>query len=496
MPVPFKGNYIAGRFNRPTKGTELISEDPGDLLVPVGKLIVTPEQVEPAVEAAAKGFPSWSRQPLSQRIAKMRALQRVLRGRQPSLIRLVCQEAGKPIGEARREVERLVDKVDEMITLGLKLIHPFQVAAAPGIQGECRFRPLGVLAVIGPFNFPAHTPASHIVPALLTGNTVVFKPSEITPFVGQAIAECVDAAGFPPGVFNLVQGGSEVGERLATHPKVAGILFTGSTAVGSAIKEATLKEPQKCLALEMGGKNAALVLADADVELAARETAVSAFSMAGQRCNATSRILVNRRLLKTFLNRFLEMVDRVKIGYPLEEGVLMGPMVSHDAVAKFQRYMRLAEEEGFETLRAGKALGKWGKRRGYYVTPAAHLCEHPSRNKSLHYRREEIFGPDAAIHGVRDDEEAIAINNEVPYGLITSVFTRNRAHFEKIFPQIDTGMVNLNRGTIFSSGKLPFGGTKASGSFKPAGLFSPYYCTVPVALLNDTRPLPKRSLPL
>jgi acyl-CoA reductase-like NAD-dependent aldehyde dehydrogenase len=283
---------------------------------------------------------------------------------------------------------------------------------------------------------------------------------------------------------------------MVTHPKVAGILFTGSTAVGSAIKEATLKEPQKCLALEMGGKNAALVLADADVELAAREIAVSAFSMGGQRCNATSRILVDRRLGKQFLKRFLEMVDRVKIGYPLEEGVLMGPLVSHEAVAKFQRYMRLAGEEGFETLRPGKALGRWGKRRGYYVTPAVHLCEKPSKNKSLHYRREDIFGPDVAIALVKDDEEAVALNNEVPYGLITAVFTRNRSRFERLFPRIDTGMVNLNRGTIFSSGKLPFGGTKASGSFKPAGLFSPYYCTVPVALLDDTRPLPKRSLPL
>jgi len=190
------------------------------------------------------------------------------------------------------------------------------------------------------------------------------------------------------------------------------------------------------------------------------------------------------------------MVDRVKIGYSLEEGVLMGPLVSHDAAAKFQRYMKLAQEEGFEILRKGKALGTWSKRRGYYVTPAVHLCEKPDRNHSLHYRREEIFGPDVAVYFIRDDEEAVAINNEVPYGLITSIFTRSHAHFERLFPQIDTGMVNFNRGTIFSSGKLPFGGTKASGSFKPAGLFSPYYCTVPVAVLKDTRPLLKRSLPL
>ncbi len=174
----------------------------------------------------------------------------------------------------------------------------------------------------------------------------------------------------------------------------------------------------------------------------------------------------------------------------------MGPLVSHEAVAKFQRYMRLAHEEGFQTVLAGKTLGHWGSRRGFYVTPAVHLNEQPARNQSSRYRREEIFGPDVEIHLVKNEAEAIALNNEVDYGLVTSVFTRSRSRFEKLFPKIDTGMVNFNRGTIFSSGKLPFGGTKASGSFRPAGLFSPYYCTVPVAVLQDARRISERSFPL
>ena len=266
--------------------------------------------------------------------------------------------------------------------------------------------------------------------------------------------------------------------------------------MGAAIRAATVREPQKCLALEMGGKNAALILSDADVELAARETVVASFSMGGQRCNATSRIIVDRRIAKKFLSRFLELVDQVKIGYPLEEGILMGPLVSHEAVVKFQRYMKLAQEEGFEVLRPGKALGKWEKRRGYYVTPGVHLCEDPSKNRSLHYRREEIFGPDAQILCARNEDQMVAINNEVSYGLITSVFTRSRKRFGELLPKIDTGMVNFNRGTIFSTGKLPFGGTKASGSFRPAGLFSPYYCTYPMAILEDGRPLGQRNLPI
>jgi acyl-CoA reductase-like NAD-dependent aldehyde dehydrogenase len=156
--------------------------------------------------------------------------------------------------------------------------------------------------------------------------------------------------------------------------------------------------------------------------------------------------------------------------------------------------MKLAQEEGFATLLAGKALGHWGKRRGYYVSPSVHLVEEPAKNRSLHYRWEEIFGPDVAIFLAKNEEEAVSLNNEVPYGLITSVFTKSRARFERLFPKIDTGMVNLNRGTIYSSGKLPFGGTKASGSFKPAGVFSTAYCTYPVAFLEDRRPLKTRSL--
>ncbi len=496
MSVPFRGNYIAGRFIRPTKGTELISEDPGDLFDPVGRLVVSDEAVDPAVAAAQKAFPKWSALTPAQRIAKMKALRRVLDRRQAALSALVAREAGKPISEAAREVNRLLAKIDEMVTAGLQLVRPYSVQVDRGVRGECIWRPMGVLAVIGPFNFPAHTPGSHIIPALLAGNTVVFKPSEYTPFVGQAIAECLDAAGFPPGVFNLVQGVSSAGVRLVGHPRVAGILFTGSTAAGQAIKKATLDAPQKILALEMGGKNGAIVLEDAPLDLAAREIAQAAFSMAGQRCNATSRVLLHRRIAKKFLEEFLPLVDRIKIGYPLEPDVLMGPLISHDAVAKLQKYAKLAEEEGFETLRKGKAPGLWGKRRGYYATPSVHLCERPERNASAHYRKEEIFGPDVAVYFVKDEEQAAALNNEVPYGLVTSVFTRTPGRFRRLFSRIDTGMVNFNRGTIFSSGKLPFGGTKASGSFRPAGLFSPYYCSYPVAVLEDSRPLAARRLAL
>jgi len=493
--MPYRGNYIGGRFTRPNKGVELISEDPGDLVAPVGRLIVSPEVAGAAVEQAAKAFPKWSSSTPASRRAKLKAFQRVLKRRKHDLMVLLAREAGKPIQEAEREVQRSIEKIDEMVGAGLKLLKPYSVAVERGVQGQCRYRPLGVMAVIGPFNFPSHTPASHIIPAVLTGNTVVFKPSEYTPFIGQCLAECLHAAGFPAGVFNLVQGGSEVGKRLVEHPAISAVLFTGSTAAGQSIRSANIKNPRLSLALEMGGKNAGIVLRDADLDLAARETALAAFSMSGQRCNATSRILVERSVLKPFLEKFLHIADRIRMGYPMEEGVVMGPLISHDAIAKFQRYMKLADEEGFEALRKGKALGKWGNRRGYYVTPSVHLCEKPGRSQAGRYRTEEIFGPDVAIYAVKDEAEAVAINNEVSYGLITSVFTRSKNRFQKLLGAIDTGMVNFNRGTIFSSGKLPFGGTKASGSHHPTGMFAPYYCTHPVAVLQDSRPLALRAYP-
>lgn len=495
MPVPFRGNYIAGRFVRPTKGTELISEDPGDLFDPVGRMIVSEEAVDPAMAAARKAFPKWSGLTRAQRIAKMKAFRSVLVKRKSILIALTAKEVGKPIVEATREIDRLVSKVDEMIDAGIKLIDPYSVEMDKGVRGECVWRPLGAMAVIGPFNFPAHTPGSHLIPALLAGNTAVFKPSEFTPFVGQALAELFDAAGFPPGVVNLVQGGASVGVKMVAHRDTAAVLFTGSTAAGQAIKKATLDAPQKLLALELGGKNAVIVLEDAQLDLAAREIAQAAYSMAGQRCNATSRVIVHRKVAKRFLEEFLPVVEQVKIGYSLDPDVLMGPLINHESVAKFQKYAKLARDEGFETLREGKAMGIWGKRRGYYVTPSVHLCERPEKNSSPHYRKEEIFGPDVAIYIVKDEEQAVAINNEVPYGLIASVFSRNRNNFKRLFPRIDTGMVNFNRGTIFSSGKLPFGGSKASGSFRPAGFFSPYYCAYPTAVLEDSRPMAARRLP-
>jgi len=495
MSLRWRGNFIGGRFVRPAAGLSMVSEDPGDLDRPLGTVRASVGAVDEAVAAAARAQPGWAATPVARRRAVLARWQRVLRRRAATLVTLIAREVGKPRWEAQREVDRFIARVDETSTMAWPRVRPYGVPVASGVRGRCEYRPRGVLAILGPFNFPAHIPGSQFLPGLLAGNTVVFKPSELTPFVGQFLAECAVAAEMPAGVFNLVQGAGAVGSRLVRHPAVRGVLFTGSSAVGEQIRRAVLDQPEKCVALEMGGKNAAILLDDADLRLAAREIAVSAFSMAGQRCNATSRVILHRRVAKPFLELFLRLVGQLAIGYPLDPGVFMGPLVSRAAVEKYRAAQARARREGYAVLRPG-GTASIASRRGYYVRPSVHLCERPGPlPPSVRYRVGEIFGPDVAIYIVRSADEAVAINNEVPYGLVTSVFTRRRATFEALSPRLDTGLVNWNRGTIFSAGGLPFGGTKASGNHHPAGIFMIEACVYPVAVLEDRRPAGARDCP-
>ncbi len=487
MRLRWRGNFIGGRFRPVASGRAIVSEDPGDLDHPVGTIRVSLAAVDEAVAAAAAAQGRWAATPVARRARALKRFQRAVRHRAPALSRLIAREMGKPLWEAKREVDRLIARVDETITDAWARVRPTTVAVASNAQGECRFKPRGVLAVLGPFNFPAHLPCGQIVPGLLAGNTVVFKPSELTPFVGQSLAECMLKATLPAGVFNLVQGGGNVGALLVQHPAVQGILFTGSAATGRRIQRVTLDDPKKLVALEMGGKNAAIVLDDADMTLAARETAIGAFSMAGQRGNATSRIILHRRHAAVFLKQFLAIADGLTLGYQLDPEIFMGPLVSRAALEKYQAALAAARREGYDPLRPGGPT-RVPSRRGYYVRPSVHLWpRRPGRMPAAaRYRVEEIFGPDVAIYLIDSVDDAVAVNNEVPYGLVTSVFTRRRRTFETVFRRVDTGLVNWNRGTIVSAGQLPFGGTKASGNGRPAGAFAIESCVYPVAVLGPT----------
>ena len=382
----------------------------------------------------------------------------------------------------------MINKVDVTIQDSLKLIQPLVIPnIMENTQGSCEYRPLGVMAVIGPFNFPGHLPNGHIVPALITGNTVVFKPSEKTPMTAQIMAECFQAAEFPPGVFNMIQGDKEVGRRLCVHENVDGILFTGSYEVGTRIKQDTLQQHWKLLALEMGGKNAAIVTADANLDLAIHETLVGAFITAGQRCSSTSRIIVDSKILDQFVERFHDRAKAFTIAHP-SKNPFMGPLIDSASVDRYMKFLGIATREGCELVMRGKALEL--ETQGNYVAPSICLVQNTAVEsvKKSTFQQTELFAPNVAIMGSDSLEHAVALANATQYGLVASVFTQSRAAFESAREDLEAGLINWNKSTVGASSRLPFGGFKKSGNHFPTALTSVFYCTTPIASLAVEEP--------
>jgi succinylglutamic semialdehyde dehydrogenase len=463
----------------------LRSVSPADPSDEIGVFAVADEAaVETAVARARKAFPAWRDAGLEVRAAVLRRFRDVARSRAPELGELIAREVGKALWDARAEAALLAPKVDVTLDDGMRLVA--DVVAAPGQRAT--YGPRGVLAVYGPFNFPAHLPNGHIVPALATGNGVVFKPSDQAPGVGDWMARLWREAGLPDGVLEIVQGGPETGRALAAHPDVDGVLFTGSYAVGRAIREATLDQPHKILALELGGCNAMVVCADADLDLAVAEAAFSIAATTGQRCTCARRLFVERPVLDAFCDRLRDVLARLRVGPPIEEGVFMGPLVSRVAFERLVRYRSLAAEAGGE--------------RVLHVEPdlpppyvGAGLVRFGSTRQDHPYQRDEIFGPEAALYPVDDIDEAIAAANDSDYGLVASVMTRDRTKYERCIGRIRTGLLNWNKATVGASGRLPFGGIARSGNDRPAGVSATVYCTIPQAHLESEAGFDPNALP-
>ena len=479
-------DFIDGRWAPPPapEGT-LDNRSPADLSATLSQHPWATGQVDRAVEAARAAVRK-QRAP-SESVALVRRIGAVLKAREEELARAIALDVGKPLWEARTEAQACAAKAAITADDGMKLVAPFP---APGQAGaECRFRPLGVLAVLGPFNFPVHLPNGHVLPALACGNAVVFKPSEVAPHAAEVYARCLEEAGVPAGLFNLVQGGPGVGAKLAAHEGVDGVLFTGSWSVGQAIARATVSQ-SKLLALEMGGKNAALVLEDADEDKALYDVLFSAFVSAGQRCTAASRaILVGPPArADAFAKRIAALASRLVVGHPLDEGVFMGPLASEGALRKFEQGQPQGAD--VETVLAARRLSPRGL-AGAYTSPSVHRVH---RRAGSAYEQEELFGPDLAVHAAASVEEAIAVANATPYGLAAGVHTKSREAFERCLRDLECGVVNWNAPTVGASGRLPFGGLKRSGNHRPAALWSTLYCSAPVAILSGETALDRRKL--
>ncbi|MBX3040491.1 MAG: succinylglutamate-semialdehyde dehydrogenase [Bdellovibrionaceae bacterium] len=488
-----KGDFIDGRWVSTDRADGSFQDlSPADLNDQIMTVSFRHDHVDEACRAARRAFKEWSRTSFEERKAKLLKLKELFDAHTEQMAQLIARDTGKPLWDATTEAKALGNKIDITANHSMKLVSEEHIAnALPQVEGVIRYKPRGVMAVVGPFNFPAHLPNGHIVPALLTGNTIVFKPSEQTPAVGQLYAELVEKAGFPAGVFNLVQGDGESGRRLCAHEEVDGVLFTGSYEVGLKIKQETINHYWKILALEMGGKNATVVWDDADMDKAIYETLVGAYMSTGQRCSCTSRLIVHDRIADEFTERFYQAAKKLVVGH-WSENPFMGPLINGAAVEKYLRFQEIANRENCETLMRGKVLDL--KHKGHYVTPSIHLVKKFDPNST--YQKNEIFGPNLAIYRSSDFNEAMKIVNSSGYGLVMALFSKDRGLYEQALVDARVGLLNWNRTTNGASSRLPFGGMGKSGNDRPSAHFAVQYCTVPVASLEDPTPFERaRVLP-
>jgi aldehyde dehydrogenase (NAD+) len=328
-----------------------------------------------------------------------------------------------------------------------------------------RRKPWGVAAVITPWNFPFAVPLWMLGPSLLEGNTVIFKPSEDTPAVGQRLVELFEEAGFPPGTVNLVHGGGEVGEALVRNPGVNIVLFTGSYEVGRRIQQFSADFHDRIVACEMGSKSAVIVCEDARLDLAVSAAVISAFKTSGQRCVSAGRILVHQRLVKPFADQFVATAQRLRIGCPLDASNFTGPVIHHGAVEKIAFYNDLAHKEGHDILLAGGRMTDADHAPGCYMSPFVYRAQHSPNSRAL---REEVFGPHVAIIPFQDNDHAVRIYNDTDYGLSLAVITEDYRAMRWFRDECEYGMGYVNLPCIGAEVHLPFGGVKKSGNGHPS----------------------------
>jgi succinylglutamic semialdehyde dehydrogenase len=471
-------DYVDGSF-RPLVGEGIVTRDPAAPASVVWAGSPVAQHAEDAVASARRALSPWIALGLDGRRAHLERWREVCVRHAARLSAAISREVGKVRWEADLEAKIVAEKVT--ITLEervLARISGFEVAAGPGKTGICSFRPHGVMAVLGPFNFPAHLPNGHFVPALLAGNTVVLKPSEKAAAVGQLLAELAHEAGFPAGVFNVVQGGGAIASRLATHHEVDGVLFTGSFPVGRRILEANLDTPGRIVALEMGGSNPAVVMGSADLRRAAIECVRAAFATTGQRCTCTRRVIVDEEIADRFIPMFLRLASTLVVA-SADDGVpaFMGPLVTAEARDAVLRAQAALSRRGRLLLEATPL-----DRAGHFLAPGAVEVERFERAGD----EEEIFGPFVQISRARGLDDAVAQSNATNFGLAASLFTSDEDEWRAYFAGVRAGCINWNTGTAGASSKLPFGGLGRSGNHRPAGAFAVDACAYPVASMVDT----------
>jgi alpha-ketoglutaric semialdehyde dehydrogenase len=452
-------NLIGGEWIPSSGGARYAIHNPARPEECLGEFANSTEaDVKAAVDAAASEAQAWASIPAPQRGAVLFRFSQLLEESKNELARIVTLEQGKALSEAVGEVGRAAAEARFMAAEASRPAGHTFPSERPGSSCYTVAEPLGVIAAICPWNFPVVAPVRKIAPALAWGNTVVFKPSSLTPWSAVYLMGLLEQAGVPPRAINLVTGqGSVVGEALIHDARVPGISFTGSTSVGMHIYEAAARRLSK-VQLELGGKNPAVVMDYEDLDNAAREIVAAAFLCSGQRCTAISRVVVGEAQADALAERILCHVGRIKVGNGLEPGTTMGPLVSHGQLRSVERYVRQGVDAGCALLTGGGPLTTNPEQEGYYFAPT--VFDRVPGNSPL--ALEEMFGPVLPIIRVRDLDEAITIANSTRYGLAASLFTSRLSHIHEFTSRVAAGMIHVNHGTA-SQAHVPFGGVKDSG---------------------------------
>jgi len=450
-------NYIRGEWVSIRQGRELEVRNPADQDEVVGKgFLASTREAEAAIAAASEALPGWSRMPAPKRGDIVERAADLLRAEQDQMGRLLTREEGKTLAEAKGEIYRAYNVLNYTAGQSRRMGGITIPSELPKNFAYTLRQPLGVIALITPWNFPVCIPAWKIAPALVAGNTVIFKPSSTTPLTAAKLVDIFERAGLPPGVLNLLVGSSsDIGDVLTRDRRVRGISFTGSSENGTQIYTTCASRGIKAQC-EMGGKNPVVVLEDADLDLAAEGIVSGAFGSTGQRCTATSRAVLHEKIADKLISEIITRASKLKIGNGLDPDVQMGPVVSAQQRDTVEQYIAVGQREGAKLVIGGKRPSGLP---GFFIEPTIFDNVKPD------YRiaSEEIFGPVLSVTRARDYEEALEFANSSVYGLTSSIYTNDAGRIFDFCERIETGMVHVNSPTVGGEAQIPFGGMKSSG---------------------------------
>lgn len=473
-------HYYAGQWHSNANvGTPLVSINPATDETLWRGNAADETAVNNAVNAARAAFSDWARTKPEERIALMRVYQEILKQRQDQLAQIISDETGKQLWESKTEAATMVGKVD----LSIKAYAERTGTIAKqlnGIDTVLTHRPHGVLLVLGPYNFPGHLPNGHIVPALLAGNAILFKPSELTPMVGQFMVECLIESGLPAGIISLLQGDGATGALLSSHADINGVLFTGSSRTGAALHKQFAGQPQKLLALEMGGNNPLIFHQTRDIKAAVYQTIQSAYITSGQRCTCARRlIVVDDEQGQDFIKQLSNAISGIKAAMPNEDPTaFIGPVVSNQVADQLMQAQQHLVEQGALPL---APMLRPDNNRPLLTPGLLDVTDVVERED------EELFGPLLQIIRVETFQQAIKEANDTRFGLAAGILTDNDELWHDFYLQAHAGILNRNRPTTGASGGAPFGGVGASGNHRPSAFYAADYCAYPMATMSDNR---------